>query len=541
MERDVTVVIAVYNTMPYLTECLTSLLGQSIGADRMEVVAVDDGSTDGSGKELDRFAQLHPDLVRVIHQPNSGGPAAPSNRALDVATGRYVFFLGSDDHLGPEALERLVAAADEHGTDVVVGRMVGLNGRWVPQAVFERTRHDATLRNSPLPWALSNTKLFRRALVERHGLRFPEDLPILSDQPFTLEACFRAERISILADYDYYFAVRRGDASNVTYRGSLEDRLRGTERIMRLTERHTDSLDARHGLNRRHLTTELAGVLGAGLLALDRDTQQRICEGAGRLVADYGTEALLGRIPLSDRVHLLLARAGALDELLAALRFEQRSGVLHEELPHTVVDGRFYPAYPFLGRPGLGIEDHHLDLTASVCRSLTGLRAALETTDGRPYLRITGRSPRAGYGALVTRARVRTERTPADPAPAAAPAPDPDPAADPETELRFEPAADGGTRLSVRVPLGELAREALAEPGRWLVRLHLDTTVGPREFTVPADPSARALTLWQGVRPYRIVPVRGPQGRQSLAAGPLDVGRIVAQRLRRLAAVPGRK
>ncbi len=52
---DVTVVVAVYNTMPYLTECLNSLVRQTIGTDRMQIVAVDDGSTDRGGAELDRF------------------------------------------------------------------------------------------------------------------------------------------------------------------------------------------------------------------------------------------------------------------------------------------------------------------------------------------------------------------------------------------------------------------------------------------------------------------------------------------------------
>src|SRR5690242_3418678 len=103
---DVTVVTAVYNTMPYLTECLTSLVEQTIGLDRLEVVAVDDGSTDDSLKELERFASLYPGTVKVLRQPNSGGPAAPSNKALDAATGRYVFFIGSDDRLAPFALER---------------------------------------------------------------------------------------------------------------------------------------------------------------------------------------------------------------------------------------------------------------------------------------------------------------------------------------------------------------------------------------------------------------------------------------------------
>jgi len=108
---DVTVVTAVYNTMPYLKKCLRTLVNQTIGADRLEIVAVDDGSTDGGGEWLDRFAEKHPGVVKVIHQANSGGPAVPSNRGLDAATGRYVFFIGSDDYLGKDALRRLVAKA----------------------------------------------------------------------------------------------------------------------------------------------------------------------------------------------------------------------------------------------------------------------------------------------------------------------------------------------------------------------------------------------------------------------------------------------
>src|SRR5687767_3879505 len=81
-EPEVTVVIPVYNTRRYLTRCLRSLVDQTIGLDRMEVIAVDDGSTDGSARVLDRFARQHPGAFTVIHQPNSGGPAGPCNRAL---------------------------------------------------------------------------------------------------------------------------------------------------------------------------------------------------------------------------------------------------------------------------------------------------------------------------------------------------------------------------------------------------------------------------------------------------------------------------
>jgi poly(ribitol-phosphate) beta-N-acetylglucosaminyltransferase len=198
---DVSVIVAVHNTMPYLTDCLRSLVEQTIGAGRFEVIAVDDGSTDGSREQLDRFAEQHPEIFTVIHQAHSGGPARPSNRGLETAAGRYVFFLGADDHLGPEALQRLVEAADRYGSDVVLGKTVGVNGRHVRQDIYARSEPDLDLYGSALPYALSNTKLFRRELLDRHRLRFPEDMAVGSDQPFTIEACVRAGRISVVADY----------------------------------------------------------------------------------------------------------------------------------------------------------------------------------------------------------------------------------------------------------------------------------------------------------------------------------------------------
>ena len=133
---DVSVVLPVYNTMPYLTRCLDSLVEQSLGLDRIQVIAVDDGSTDGSPEVLDSYAERHPGSFQVVHQANSGGPAEPCNRGLELAGGRYVFFLGADDYLGPEALERLVRAATHWDSDVIFGRMVGVGGRYVDQRMF---------------------------------------------------------------------------------------------------------------------------------------------------------------------------------------------------------------------------------------------------------------------------------------------------------------------------------------------------------------------------------------------------------------------
>ncbi|MGW3626178.1 glycosyltransferase family 2 protein, partial [Streptomyces sp. NPDC000880] len=98
-ESDVSVIIGAYEAMPYLVRCLASVEAQSIGADRIEIVAVDDGSSDGTGEYLEEFAAGTKVPMRVVRQANSGGPGGPRNVGLSLARGRYVFFLDADDYL----------------------------------------------------------------------------------------------------------------------------------------------------------------------------------------------------------------------------------------------------------------------------------------------------------------------------------------------------------------------------------------------------------------------------------------------------------
>lgn len=96
----VSVIVPVYNALDYVGMALESALNQGYRGEELEIIVVDDGSTDGSGELLDRFAAEHAE-VTVIHQESSGGPGAPRNAGLDIARGRYVFFLDADDELTP--------------------------------------------------------------------------------------------------------------------------------------------------------------------------------------------------------------------------------------------------------------------------------------------------------------------------------------------------------------------------------------------------------------------------------------------------------
>ncbi|MFD4666226.1 glycosyltransferase family 2 protein [Streptomyces halstedii] len=514
---DVTVVVAVYNTMPYLTECLQSLVGQSIGLDRLQVVAVDDGSTDDSGRELDRFAEKYPDTFKVLHQENSGGPAVPSNRALELATGRYVYFIGSDDHLGDEALERMVACADAREADVVVGKMVGTNGRYVHQKLYTDDNPDISLYDSALPYTLANTKLFRRELVEKHKLRFPEDMPVGSDQPFTIEACFRARKISVVGDYTCYYAVKRGDASNITYRADHLARLRCAAKIMEHTAALIEAGPKRDAVFKRHFEWELSKLLQKDFLRLDADTRRKVCEGIAALLDAYFTDGLRDRTGVVRRVRFGLAWRGAVDELSRALSDEAEHGTP----PFLLEDGRAFAAYPGFRDSAVGLPDHFYEVlgegVAGRLAKHTRLESAEWEQEGEDLaLALTVRIGVVGdtASAVVVPAQGAMPATADKPGARRLPGD----ARRPDAVGSFvrEAAPDGrGTLLTARIPV----RPGTAKRG---LRVYVDVAGSTYEIPVRADGTAMPLARrWVRTDPHRASVNVNSKGRLVLSTAPL--------------------
>ncbi|MEO3844421.1 glycosyltransferase family A protein [Streptomyces sp. B22F1] len=388
-QPHVSVVIAAYNAMPYLTRCVESVLGQSLPPEAVEIVAVDDGSTDGTGEELDRFARLHPGRVRVVHQENSGGPAAPRNAGIALARGRYVFFLDADDYLGPEALQRMSAMADENGSDVVVGKLVGVGGRKPPTSMFKRDQPDADLYSSRVFWVLNPMKLFRRELIERHGLRFPEELRTGEDQIFVTKAYLHAAKISVLASYDCVYYVLRDDGGNLTttvrktpgtgHGGPGSPGGSGTLAAMfALVGEHTPA-----GPRRDHLLTRLFGVnLQRALRGVQREKDpersRRMFAALHEPVARWYSETAIARLPAIVRLQGELVRRGLYDEAVAVVRYiGKRRDALDRAggarpvrwlapADFTVEGGRVFAHYPCFRDSRLGLPDDVFDVTRQV-------------------------------------------------------------------------------------------------------------------------------------------------------------------------------
>ncbi|MEU1214752.1 glycosyltransferase [Streptomyces sp. NPDC005790] len=528
---DVSVVVAVYNTMPYLTECLNSLVGQSIGVDRLEVIAVDDGSTDESGAELDRFAAKYPGTVKVIHQENSGGPAAPSNRALEMATGRYVYFIGSDDYLGEEALARLVGCADEHDSDVVVGKMVGTNGRYVHQALYKKSDPDVSLFRSALPFTLANTKLFRRELVEKHGLRFPEDLPVGSDQPFTIEACVRARKISVLSDYTFYYAVKRGDASNITYRANHLSRLRCTARIMEHAATLVEAGPDRDALFKRHFTWEIAKLIQDDFLALDTATRQEVCEGVAALADEYLTDELRDSLDVKRRVRICLAQAGAVDALVRAVTEEADHGAP----PFHLEDGRAFAMYPGFRDDALGIPDRVYELVGEavpgrLAQGTELIAAEWDQSGDDLAVVLTVRIGVLGDTGSTTVRLAKGAMPKAADKPGARRLPSGHQLPSDGGECTVGVAEDGrATTVRTRVPVH-------AVKAKLGVRVYVD--VAGSTYEIPVKTKGKPLPLarrWRQAVPYRVSANQNPKGRLVITTAPLwEIKPGAGQRLRHM-------
>lgn len=213
MPVDVSVVIATYNTGPKLGPLLASLAAQSLPDDRYEVIAVDDGSTDDTWDRLQAAAERMSNL-RIDRIPNSGWPGRPRNIGTDLAEGRYVFFSDHDDEFFPEALERMVAYADETEADLLIGKEIRAGALGIGQEMFVEDRPRADLFEDHVLSLMTPHRLFRKAFLQEHGIRFREGRMRLEDHVLLAEVYTKTDRIAVLGSYPCYRWIIYPDQSN---------------------------------------------------------------------------------------------------------------------------------------------------------------------------------------------------------------------------------------------------------------------------------------------------------------------------------------
>jgi len=347
------VVVPAYDVEDYLADCLDSILTQSYAA--LEVVVVDDGSTDGTGVVADDFAARDP-RVRVVHQANAGLGAA-RNEGTRRSTGTYLAFADSDDLVSPGAYELLVGSLDRTGSDLAIGAVERFDEVRTFMTPLMRENHRsaaAAASVEELPLLLADVfawnKVYRRSFWDAAALAFPEDVRY-EDQPALTRALVEARAFDVLTEPVYRWRVRSDGSSISQQRADPRDL---ADRI--LTKRWSTAVV------QERTSAATRRVWFARVLPIDMWEYFRAVPGSSdeywAMLRD-GVEEFWGpdtvpfeqtALPWRQRVMGWLVSRGersALEEFLAFLD-------LHPDgLPRRVVEGREVVDHPISDRPDL--------------------------------------------------------------------------------------------------------------------------------------------------------------------------------------------
>lgn len=221
MSPKISIIIPVYNTEKYLSRCVDSVIAQTFLD--IEIILVDDGSTDGSGKICDEFA-VRDARVHVIHQQNAGVSAA-RNAGIDAATGEWIGFVDSDDWIDKETYEVAYDIAIDNNIDLVQWRWSSDDNFFSDNKFFDVASDRRLFESSTC------VKLFRRSIITENNIYFPKDIPLSEDKFFSFEAYLSAKRCFYLNKEFYHYYARGTSAShNITVQMVLLEK-KGIEKI----------------------------------------------------------------------------------------------------------------------------------------------------------------------------------------------------------------------------------------------------------------------------------------------------------------------
>ena len=217
MKDKISIIVPVYNVEKYLSECVDSIVGQAY--QNMEVILVDDGSTDGSGAICDRFA-LTDNRIIVIHQKNRG-ISASRNAALQIADGDYIGFVDSDDVIHPQMYQWLIEAMKKTDTDVAICHELAffkdtcdfsrMDSYHIESIEDKRQVFSHFMDNWAGPVNFVWNKLYKRKLWD--GVHFKENTK-MEDMYIQPELMSRVKRVVWIKEALYGYRQRQGSIMN---------------------------------------------------------------------------------------------------------------------------------------------------------------------------------------------------------------------------------------------------------------------------------------------------------------------------------------
>lgn len=220
----ISIIVPVYNVEKYLNECLNSIIKQTYK--NLEIMLIDDGSSDRSGTICDDYAALD-SRISVIHQKN-GGVAAARNAGLNKSTGEFIGFVDSDDYISGDFIQKMVSAIRRYECDIVICGCLLIDESGIPQKkkvipedaplvlngheVFE----EIILKLNNAVW----NKLYRKQCIGE--TRFPDGTIHGEDFIFNLQCASKARKTVVISNTHYFYRMRQ---NSITHSKFSEKRL----------------------------------------------------------------------------------------------------------------------------------------------------------------------------------------------------------------------------------------------------------------------------------------------------------------------------
>lgn len=209
----VSVIVPIYNVAPYLHECINSIVNQIYR--NLEIILVDDGSTDNSGEICDNFAQKD-SRIRVIHKHNQGLTSS-RNIGIQMSTGDWITHVDGDDHIEADAIAKLIEEAEKTDAEIVIG---GLNLFWeerneeVKPIIWGDNKITDLRRYIISHWTCLCGSIAKRNLYVRHNIKAPIGLTWHEDFFYMSKLMFHARKISSIDNALYNYRQRPNSIMN---------------------------------------------------------------------------------------------------------------------------------------------------------------------------------------------------------------------------------------------------------------------------------------------------------------------------------------
>ena len=219
MKELVSVIVPVFNNEKYINKCIESIINQTYK--NLEIILIDDGSYDSSGKICDLYSELD-NRIMVKHIEN-GGVSNARNVGLDIATGKYVSFIDSDDYVEKNMFENLIDIFENENLDIIVfnllyedllERPIKINN--CKNTIIERDKFPYEMFHNPCVKGFACNKIYKKSIINQYNIRFDNKIKVLEDDKFNYQI-FKSNdflKIKYINDIYYHYVQSASNVSN---------------------------------------------------------------------------------------------------------------------------------------------------------------------------------------------------------------------------------------------------------------------------------------------------------------------------------------